>query len=126
MDDVRSWEKLIHSRNVEKTILHQGIEHGGVQYLRLSNMQFLQNVSTSAASAGVLTQPRPIADKGRIEIPQRSSHLTPPKWRREPTASDLDTIDPAVLVQPRARRYRRNGVSEAWHVSPTLLAWRRS
>jgi hypothetical protein len=25
-----------------------------VQYLRLSNMQFLQNVSTSAASAGVL------------------------------------------------------------------------
>src|SRR5262245_65093802 len=39
----------------KKTILHQGIEPSGVQYLRLSNMQFLQNVSTSAASAGVLT-----------------------------------------------------------------------
>src|SRR5262245_11098912 len=59
---VASMSILIHPRNVEKTILNQGIEPSGVQYLRLSNMQFLQNVSTSAASAGVLTQPRPIAD----------------------------------------------------------------
>ena len=67
----RSWRPGP-TRNVEKTILHQGIEHGGVQYLRLSNMQFLQNVSTSAASAGVLTQPRPKADIAWVEILQRS------------------------------------------------------
>jgi hypothetical protein len=37
----------IHPRNVEKTILHQSIEPSGAQYLRLSNMQFLQNVSST-------------------------------------------------------------------------------
>jgi hypothetical protein len=43
--------------------------------------------------------------------------------QRERSGADLDTIDLAVLVRPRARRYRRNGVSETWHfVSPTLLA----
>src|SRR5262245_29414615 len=43
--------------------------------------------------------------------------------QRERSGSDLDTIDLAVLVRPRARRYRRNRVSEAWHfVSPILLA----
>jgi transcriptional regulator with XRE-family HTH domain len=44
-------------------------EPSGVQYLRLSDMQFLQNVSTSAASAGVLTQPRPGADMDRDRNP---------------------------------------------------------
>jgi hypothetical protein len=53
-----------------KIILHQGIEPSGVQYLRLSNMQFVQNVSTSAASAGVLTRPRPIAVIETAAIPQ--------------------------------------------------------
>src|SRR5262249_59940540 len=38
------------------------LEPSGVQHLRLLDLQFLQNVSTSAASAGVLTQPRPGAD----------------------------------------------------------------
>src|SRR5215472_7750965 len=48
------------------------LEPSGVHHLRLLDMQFLQNVSTSAASAGVLTQPRPIADIGKLEIPQCS------------------------------------------------------
>src|SRR5262249_34535857 len=49
------------------------LEPSGVHHLRLLDMQFLQNVSTSAASAGVLTQPRPIADIGKLEIPQCSA-----------------------------------------------------
>jgi hypothetical protein len=53
------------SAKCRKTILHQDVEPSGVQDLRLSDIQFLQNVSTSAASAGVLTQPRPIGDIGR-------------------------------------------------------------
>jgi hypothetical protein len=53
-----------------------GIEPSGVRYIRLSDMQFLQNVSTSAVSAGVLTQPRPKADIGPIEVPQCSRLLS--------------------------------------------------
>jgi hypothetical protein len=62
-------------------------------------------------AAGMALQNRDRAS--RVRIPQQ----------RERSGSDLDTIDLALLVRPRARRYRWNGVSEAWHfVSPILLA----
>src|SRR5262245_22467185 len=57
---------------------NQGIEHSGVQYLRLSNMQFLQNVCTSAPSAGVLTQPGSKADN-RLTSRSRGGPLCPQK-----------------------------------------------
>jgi hypothetical protein len=38
-------------------------------------MQFLENVSTSAASAGVLTQPRPEADIEKRAISREAGYL---------------------------------------------------
>ena len=70
-----------------------------------------RSVNGNPAAAGMALQDRGHARRIRIPL------------QRERSGSDLDTIDLALLVRPGARRYRGNGVSEAWHsVSPTLLA----
>src|SRR5215831_19890279 len=50
--------------NVENTILRQGIEHRARSTIRLHGAQFLRDVSTCAAGAGVFAQPRPDSDIG--------------------------------------------------------------
>jgi hypothetical protein len=46
------------ARNVENTILQQGIEHRARSTIRLHGAQFLRDVSTCAAGAGVFAQSR--------------------------------------------------------------------
>jgi hypothetical protein len=53
--------KIIHREKVENTILQHGIQPYVRSIISSHDAQFLQNVSTRAASVGVFTQPGPLA-----------------------------------------------------------------
>jgi hypothetical protein len=54
--------KLIHPKNVEYKILQRGIRPYVHSIISFHDVHFLQNYPMCAASVGVFTRPRPIAD----------------------------------------------------------------
>ena len=125
-------------RNVENTILQQGIEHRARSTIRLHAAQFLRDVSTCAAGAGVFAQPRPLRETTKA-LPDEISFFCL-YWGGAGDASfgggalggvELGggTVDGAVIAASSTSTARRNSSFEGSNfsaVSKSLLAaWDR-